>query len=143
MIAMEYPATKPAIKTAESKELIFCMIRKKWLTLTPEEWVRQNTLLYLTEVMQYPASLIAVEKQIVLGDVKKRFDIVVYKNELPFMLIECKELQVPISQKTLDQALRYNIKLQAPYCFISNGNTCYGFQIQQGLVSALLHFPSF
>jgi hypothetical protein len=143
MIALEYPTTKPVIKTAESRELIFCMIRKKWLTLTPEEWVRQNTLLYITEVMQYPASLIAVEKQIVLGDVKKRFDIVVYKNELPFMLIECKELQVAISQKTLDQAMRYNIKLQAPYCIISNGNTCYGFHIQQGLVSELLHFPPF
>ena len=105
--------------------------------------MRQNTLLYLTEVMGYPASLIAVEKQVMLGELKKRFDIVVYKNETPFMLIECKELNIPINQKTMDQALRYNIKLQAPFCFISNGNSCFGFKIEDGSVESLTNFPSY
>lgn len=143
MIDLEYPNKKPSIKKDGEKDLIFCVIRKKWLVLTPEEWVRQNSLLYLTEVMNYPASLIAVEKQIMLGELKKRFDVVVYKNELPFMLIECKELNVPIDQKTLNQALRYNIELQAPYCVISNGNTCYGFFIENGSVVEINHFPTF
>jgi hypothetical protein len=93
--------------------------------------------------MNYPASLIAVEKQIMLGELKKRFDVVVYKNEQPFMLIECKELNVPIDQKTLSQALRYNIELQAPYCVISNGNTCYGFLIENGSVVEISQFPTF
>ena len=143
MIDLEYPNKKPSIKKDGEKDLIFCVIRKKWLVLTPEEWVRQNSLLYLTEVMNYPASLIAVEKQIMLGELKKRFDVVVYKNEQPFMLIECKELNVPIDQKTLNQALRYNIELQAPYCVISNGNTCYGFLIENGSVVEISHFPTF
>ena len=143
MIDLEYPNKKPSIKKDGDKDLIFCVIRKKWLVLTPEEWVRQNSLLYLTEVMNYPASLIAVEKQIMLGELKKRFDVVVYKNEQPFMLIECKELNVPIDQKTLNQALRYNIELQAPYCVISNVNTCYGFLIENGSVVEISHFPTF
>ena len=80
MIKITYPTKKPSIRTEESKEQVFCMIRKRWVLLTPEEWVRQNFLLWLTESLFYPASLIAVEKQLLLGDVKKRFDIVVYDN---------------------------------------------------------------
>ena len=121
MIKINYPAKKPAIKKAEEKEWIFCVIRKKWMVLTPEEWVRQNLLLYFIEVMKYPASLMAVEKQLQLGDMKKRFDIVLYKGNLPFMLVECKEMNVPVTQKALDQVLRYNINLQAGYFVITNG----------------------
>ncbi|MEX1201907.1 MAG: type I restriction enzyme HsdR N-terminal domain-containing protein [Ferruginibacter sp.] len=141
MILLDYPNKKPSIKSEGARELIFCLIRRKWFVLTPEEWVRQNILLYLTEAMGYPASLIAVEKQVMLGELKKRFDIVVYKNEIPFMLIECKELNAPINQKTMDQALRYNIELQAAYCIISNGNTCFGFKIEDGSVELLTKFP--
>lgn len=143
MIELEYPNKKPLIKKEGEKEQIFCLIRKKWFVLTPEEWVRQNTLLYLTEVMNYPATLIAVEKQVMLGELKKRFDIVVYKNERPFMLVECKELNVPISRNTMDQALRYNIELQAAFCIITNGNTCYGFHLETGQIQPITQFPLF
>ena len=102
MIKIVYPDKRPVIKEEGGKEFIFCIIRKKWMMLTPEEWVRQNTLLYFTESLSYPASLIAVEKKLELGDVQKRFDIVVYKDEKPFLLVECKEMNVPITQKTLD-----------------------------------------
>ncbi len=143
MIKIVYPDKKPGLKTEGGKELIFCMIRKKWLQVTPEEWVRQNILLYLTEVLQYPASLIAVEKKLQLGELQKRFDIVVYKNEKPFVLVECKEMNVPITQKTLDQAMRYNSSLQAASFIITNGNASYGFTTNNGGLAALDAFPAF
>lgn len=143
MIKIVYPDIKPSIKTEGEKELILCLIRKKWILLTPEEWVRQNTLLYLTQTLRYPASLIAVEKKLQLDDIQKRFDIVVYKNEKPFVLIECKEMNVPITQKTLDQVMRYNSKLQAACFIITNGNTCYGFKNDNGQLAAIGAFPVF
>ena len=143
MIKINYPEKKPAIKKEAGKEFIFCVIRKRWMKLTPEEWVRQNLLLFFIEVMNYPASLMAVEKQLLLGDVKKRFDIVLYKNDVPFMLIECKEMNVPISGKTLDQVLRYNINLQATHFIITNGTDCYGFKNEAGVMKNMDFFPTF
>ena len=143
MIKIKYPDKKPIIKKENEKELIFCVIRKKWMLLTPEEWVRQNLLLFLIEVMKYPASLISVEKQLQLGELKKRFDIIVYRNDLPFMLIECKEMNVQLSQKTLDQVLRYNINLQAAYFIITNGSSCYAFKKQDGEMISIDAFPAF
>jgi len=143
MIKINYPEKKPAIIKEAGKEFIFCVIRKRWMILTPEEWVRQNLLLFFIEVMNYPASLMAVEKQLLLGDVKKRFDIVLYKNDVPFMLIECKEMNVPISGKTLDQVLRYNINLQATHFIITNGTDCYGFKNEAGVMKNMDFFPTF
>lgn len=143
MIKIIYPAKKPSLKTEDGKEFIFCVIRKKWLRISPEEWVRQNVLLYLIHSLGYPASLIAVEKQLVLGELKKRFDIVVFQNEKPFLLIECKAMEVAVSQKTLDQAMRYNINLQAGYFIITNGNATYGFAVENNHLSILHAFPKF
>lgn len=143
MIRIVYPDIKPAIKTEGGKELVLCLVRKKWILLTPEEWVRQNTLLYLTQTLHYPASLIAVEKKLQLGDLQKRFDIVVYKNEKPFVLVECKEMNVPITQKTLDQVMRYNSQLQAACFVITNGTTCYGFKNDNGQLAHIEVFPAF
>ena len=77
--------------------MIFDEYRKQWLHTYTEEWVRQNFLQYLVQVKRYPASLIAVEKEIYLGDLKKRFDIVVYKESKPWMIVECKEMKVPLN----------------------------------------------
>ncbi|RYY72159.1 MAG: type I restriction enzyme HsdR N-terminal domain-containing protein [Chitinophagaceae bacterium] len=143
MIKIVYPDKKPAIKTEGDRELVFCVARKRWVHLTPEEWVRQNTLLYLTETLQYPSSLISVERQLTLGELQKRFDIVVYKDEKPFVLIECKEMNVRVTQKTLDQVLRYNINLQAVYFIITNGTTCYGFSKADGHLTGIDEFPAF
>ncbi|MEO8770858.1 MAG: type I restriction enzyme HsdR N-terminal domain-containing protein [Ferruginibacter sp.] len=133
MIKIIYPAKKPSIKNADGKEQIFCIIRKRWILITPEEWVRQNFLLYLTEVLNYPASLIAVEKQLMLGDVKKRFDIVVYDKETkPLMIIECKEMNVALSENTLQQVLRYNINVKAKYLVVTNGSYCAAFRHDKG-----------
>ena len=112
------------------KEQIFCEWRKRWVRLTPEEWVRQQLLHRLVEEYGYPASLIAVEQAISVGETKKRCDAVVYTNTSsspspeerggvrflsPLMIIECKAETVPLSQKTLDQAITYNRKLNVPH----------------------------
>ena len=104
------------------KEQIFCDWRRKWVRLTPEEWVRQQLLHRLVEQFGYPASLIAVEVAIKVGEAKKRCDAVVYNTVMqPLVLIECKAETVALTQKTLDQALTYNRKLQVPYLLLCNG----------------------
>ena len=129
MIQINYPTKKPTIKISEGKETIQCVVRKKWFQLTPEEWVRQNFLLYLNEILNYPLSLMAVEKQIIVGDVKRRFDIVVYNQAMiPLMLVECKEMEVPLSKEVLHQALHYNSKIQTRFLILTNGNHTIGFE---------------
>ncbi len=136
MIKILYPEKKSSVKIDAGKELVFCIVRKSWLVLTPEEWVRQNFLLYLIEVLGFPPSLIAVEKQIILSEVKKRFDIVVYdRASQPYIVVECKEMNEPLSPKVLDQALRYNAVLQANYIMLTNGVDTIGFEnSQQGFI---------
>ena len=105
-----------------NKEQIFCEWRHRWVRLTPEEWVRQQLLHRLVEELDYPAPLIAVETAITVGEAKKRCDAVVYNRLMaPLMLIECKAESVPLTQKTLDQALTYNRRLNVPYLVLNNG----------------------
>ena len=127
MIKIVYPNTKPKIKTENNKEYIFCIVRKRWYIITPEEWVRQNFLLYLNETLGYSLKIIAVEKQLQIAAVKKRFDIVVYKDAAPHIIIECKEMNVPLTQKTITQVLNYNITIKAPFIAITNGSYCMCF----------------
>ncbi|MFN8252726.1 MAG: type I restriction enzyme HsdR N-terminal domain-containing protein [Ferruginibacter sp.] len=142
MIKIEYPPYNPRIKKENGRELIFDEIRKRWVVLTPEEWVRQNFLAYLVQVRAIPSSLIAVEKEIVLGDIKKRFDIVIYNQQAkPFMLVECKEMGVALTPKVLDQALRYNIAMQVPFVVITNGQYCMAFDCSNGVATELTELP--
>jgi hypothetical protein len=128
MIKIEFPKQQIKIEQRKGINEIFDIIRKKWIILSPEEWVRQNILDYLLISKNYPASLIAVEKEINLGELKKRCDIVVYNRETkPWMIIECKEMNVSLSQKTLEQILRYHISLATNYLIITNGIYCFGF----------------
>lgn len=124
-----YPEKKPSIKSENGREYIFCLIRKKWLVITPEEWVRQNCLLYLTEILKYPASLIAVEKQLLLSDVKKRFDIVVFDSlAKPLILVECKEMNEKLTESVLFQALNYFKEIQSRFLVITNGNHTIAYE---------------
>ena len=133
MIRIEYPAFPFRIKEDEGKEFIFDELRKQWLRLTPEEWVRQNFLQYLIQVKKYPASLVAIEKEIRLGELKKRFDILVYDAQHhPWLIVECKAMEVPLSEMVLQQALRYNISVPVPYVVITNGHYCAGF-LKEGM----------
>ena len=142
MIKIKYPPYKPKIKKVNDKESIFDELRKRWVILTPEEWVRQNFLQYLIQIKKYPASLIAIEKEIKLGDLKKRFDIVVYSKQLkPWMIIECKEMNVDLSKQVLDQVLRYNITMQVPYLVITNGSYCMAFKCVNNQLKEINELP--
>jgi hypothetical protein len=144
MIKINYPEHTFKIKKENNIELIFDPFRKRWFTLTPEEWVRQNILQYLTEIKKYPSTLIAIEKEIYLGELKKRCDIVVYnRNSLPWMIIECKEMNVQINSKVLEQILRYHITLPAKYLVITNGSYCFAFEKKEGQFYETDEFPEY
>jgi len=129
MISIQFSQPNFRIKKEEGKEFIFDKLRKKWLLLTPEEWVRQNFIQYLTEVKKYPASLIAQEKEIKLGELKKRFDVLIYdKAHKLWMMIECKAPEIELNDAVLQQVLRYNISVPVEFMIISNGNATYGWQ---------------
>jgi hypothetical protein len=142
MIKIEYPPYQPKIKKDKLREYIFDTIRRRWVVLTPEEWVRQNFLQYLIQVKKYSPALIAIEKEILLGDINKRFDIVIYdSNTKPFILIECKEMNVDLSPQVLNQVLRYNITLQVPYIVITNGTHCMAFSFANNQLTELSALP--
>jgi hypothetical protein len=143
MLYIKFPAHDFRLKNEEGKEFIFDDLRKRWTRLTPEEWVRQNMLQYLVQEKKYPASLIAIEKEVLLGELRKRFDILVYKNGTPWMVIECKEMDTPLNESVLRQALNYNIGLQTQYLVITNGGYTYAFALQDGKASMLEEFPEF
>jgi hypothetical protein len=144
MIKIEFPKEPPKTRQRPGVNEIFDVIRKKWLVLTPEEWVRQNILQFLLLKKNYPASLIAIEKEIRLGELKKRCDIVVYnRNSEPWMIIECKEMNVSLSQKTIDQILRYHITLPATFLIISNGSYSFGFERKENQFMQIDAFPDF
>jgi hypothetical protein len=143
MISINYPEYPFKIQKEAGKDSIFDPIRKSWVILTPEEWVRQNFIQYLIQVKQYPAALIAIEKTILLGELKKRFDIIVYKNDAPWILIECKEANVPITEKTLDQILQYQQIVEASYLVMTNGHTTYGAEIETGKLHYLQSLPDY
>ncbi len=143
MIELSFPAHHFKIKNENSKEIIFDECRKQWVALTPEEWVRQNFLQYILEVKKYPKSLLAIEKEIALGDLKKRFDIVVYKNDRPWMAVECKEMNVPLNEKVIRQILNYNITLQVSYLVITNGKMTYALQLANGTFTWLIQLPDY
>jgi len=97
----------------------------------------------LIQVKNYPATLIAIEKTILLGELKKRFDIIVYKNDSPWLLIECKEANVPITEKTLEQILQYQQVVEADYLVMTNGHTTYGAEIETGKLHYLQSLPDY
>ena len=116
----------------------------KWLLLTPEEWVRQNFVQYLVRVKKYPAAFIALEKEIFLGELKKRFDILVYDREhKPWMMIECKGMDVSLDDEVLSQVLRYNISVPVPYLVITNGSYCFAASRKNGKLESLGEIPAF
>ncbi|WP_297978449.1 type I restriction enzyme HsdR N-terminal domain-containing protein, partial [uncultured Capnocytophaga sp.] len=109
-------------KNSENKLYIFDIVRKKFVSLTPEEWVRQHTIQFLLKEKKYPQSLMNVEKQIQVNQLTKRYDIVVYRSDGSiFLAVECKAPQVKITQQIFDQIARYNMTLKAENLMITNG----------------------
>ncbi|MCY7409854.1 MAG: type I restriction enzyme HsdR N-terminal domain-containing protein [Chitinophagales bacterium] len=111
------------IKEVEDQKFIFDVIRKKFVALAPEEWVRQHWIHYLIHHQKYPRSRIAAEMKIKLNGLTKRCDLVVFdKSGNPFLIVECKAPEIKITQKTFDQIARYNLTLNVKYLVVSNGN---------------------
>ena len=129
MIKTQFPPPAFQIREQEGKEQIFDGLRRRWVRLTPKEWVRQNMVQLLTEVANYPAALIGIEKEILVTAQKKRFDLLVYnRNHQPWMLIECKSMDVDLTAQTLEQVLRYHSAVPVEYLVITNGSYTYGWK---------------
>lgn len=132
---LKYPAFNMALRKKDGQTYVQDLVRKKWLVLSPEEFVRQHLLYYLMTVKQYPASLIAVEKELRLNDLKKRYDLVVYdRNKQPYLLVECKAPYIDLNESVIEQALRYNLVLKAPLLMITNGVSDVVFTSAQQVV---------
>ena len=143
MIDIQFPGLPFKIKKINNRDFVFDVFRKQWIVLTPEEWVRQNFLQYLVEIKKYPASLIAVEREILVGELRKRFDIVVFKDAKPWMVVECKELKIALSEAVISQILNYNIYLQVEYLVVTNGNQTFGIHAQGNTHQWLENLPDF
>lgn len=127
---LNFPNYSFRFKNSENKVAIFDEIRKKFVVLTPEEWVRQHVVQYLLVEKKYPKSLINVEKLVKVNGLNKRYDIVVFQpNGEIFLLIECKAPEVSISQQTFDQIACYNLKLNAQFLMVTNGLNHYFCQM--------------
>jgi hypothetical protein len=143
MITVQFPEPQFKLKREGEKRFVFDSIRKTWLLLTEEEWVRQNFVAYLVKQLQYPETLIALEKEILLNGLKKRFDILVYdKVHQPWMLIECKAPEVSLSEDVLQQVLRYNIIVPVNYIVITNGTATVAWEKTGEGLKMLQSLPS-
>jgi len=142
MIKVNYPEPVFRFKEENGKEMIFDFIRKQWLLLNEEEWVRQNFIQFLVQELKYPSELIAVEKEIQLGELKKRFDILVYdRGHRPWMLVECKAGEIVLDEKVLLQVLRYNISMPANFLVITNGQFTYAWEKINGELKEIPQMP--
>jgi hypothetical protein len=142
MIHVNYPEPVFRFKEENGKELIFDFIRKQWIVLNEEEWVRQNFVQFLVQEMKYPLALIAIEKEIQLGELKKRFDILVYDHDhKPWMLIECKTTEITLNENVLFQVLRYNISIPTIFLVITNGHFTHAWEKTGGELKELVQLP--
>ena len=146
MQQLNFPNFVFRFKNSENKVAIFDEIRKKFMILTPEEWVRQNVVRFLLEEKKYPKSLIIVEKALKINGLTKRYDVVVFNNDGSILvLIECKAPEIKISQTTFDQIARYNLTLKAEYLMVTNGLKHYfcKMDFENEKYQFLENFPEF
>ena len=131
------------MKKEGDKQYVFDGIRKIWLLVTEEEWVRQNFISYLTNTLQYPSTMIAVEKEITLVELKKRFDVLVYNSShRPWLMVECKAPQVSLNELVLQQVLRYNLSTPVAYLIITNGDSTVGWKKEGSNLKLIQQLPS-
>ena len=144
MIKLNFPNYEFRLKKDGQKRFIFDLIRKKYIELTSEEWVRQNCIRFLIEEKKISRFSIAIEKEIEFNGLKKRFDIVSYSNEGNInLLVECKAPNVEINQKTFNQILIYNKILKSKYLMVTNGINHYYCKInkERNNIKFLANFP--
>ncbi|GAB3724075.1 type I restriction enzyme HsdR N-terminal domain-containing protein [Spirosoma lituiforme] len=146
MVALNLPPFDCKIKQVEGKPYIFDSLRRKYVRLSPEEWVRQHIVNLLVTHYAYPKALIRAEGGLVLNLTQKRTDVVVFDRQgLPFLVVECKAPHIPLTQSVFDQIARYNHVHKAPYLVVSNGMThyCCGIDHLTASVRFLDDFPAF
>ena len=131
-------------KRENNQSLLFDPVRKKWITLSPEELVRQHFIQYLLIKKKYPKSLIKLEHSLRLNNLNKRSDIVVYSRQgIPWILVECKKHEVVLDDKVLLQALRYHVNLNVKYIVITNGINTYCFEVNENKIFSMSEFPNY
>ena len=143
---LNLPTYQAKIRVIEEKNEIWDPARKKYVSLIPEEWVRQNFINYLTENLNYPLSLIKVEGSIVYNQKSKRPDVVIFSNiGKPQMIIECKATDVKISKQVFEQISIYNKVITAPYLVVTNGliHFCCRQNFNTNDISFLDHIPTY
>jgi len=146
MVTLNLPSFDYTLKKENGQVFILDIIRKKYLVLTPEEWVRQHFVHFLINSLQYPRTLIRIEGGLRFNELKKRSDIVVFSREgAPWMVIECKAPDQKLSQRTLHQASVYNHSLRAKYLTVTNGlvHVCCEIDWATGTTSVLASLPAY
>ncbi len=143
---LNFPDSDLKIKYEENRSLVFDFIRKKWLVLSPEEWVRQHLVNYLVMFKSYPPSLISLEAGLKYNALSKRSDVLVY-NKLghPLLILECKAPEVPVSQLVIDQVSIYNKTIGAEFLCVTNGlkHYCWTFKTSENKFEFLNQIPDF
>ncbi|ADV51030.1 type I restriction enzyme HsdR N-terminal domain-containing protein [Cellulophaga sp. E16_2] len=146
MQVLNFPAYDFRFKNSENKVYIFDVVRKKFVVLQPEEWVRQHIVHYIISEKKYPLSLVNVEKQLKVNGLVKRYDVVIFNSDGTIkVLIECKAPEINITQTVFDQIARYNMQLKAEYLMVSNGLSHFYCEMdfQEEKYSFLVDIPEF
>lgn len=141
---LNFPMYEFRIREENGQLKIFDLVRKKYVALTPEEWVRQHLIHYLNKEKGYPAGLMMVEKEFKYNSLSKRADIVVcHRSGKPLLMAECKSADVEITQGVFDQAMRYNLKMDVTTMILSNGlrHFCFRLDKAKGTYVALTEIP--
>lgn len=146
MLLLNLPAFDAKITIKEGKRVIFDILRRRYVALTPEEWVRQHFVHYLINEKEYPTTLMANEVQVSLNGTKKRCDTVLYRRDLTArMIIEYKKPEIEITQAVFDQITRYNMALRVDYLIVSNGlqHYCCQMDYEKNSYCFLSEIPSY
>jgi hypothetical protein len=146
MHVLNFPPYAFNIKSENGRNLIFDMIRKKYVVLTPEEWVRQHVVRYLAEEKGYPMALMALETAFALYLTIKRTDILIYNRRgIPLAMVECKSASVKIDHSVFDQILRYNLSFKLKYLIVTNGlqNYCCKIDPNTNTLGFLNEIPTY
>ena len=146
MLELSFPKYEFTLKKNDEKRFIFDEIRKKYIELTPEEWVRQNCIKFLIKEKKFKSQLISIEKKITINKLIKRFDIIAHDNYgKPNLLVECKAPNIIINQKSFDQIIRYNKVIDAKYLMLTNGIIHYYCRINKidGKIDFLKEIPNY
>lgn len=126
---MKAPSIDIKVREVDGHREVFDPVRRRWVALTPEEWVRQYLILSLHNDYGYPYELMQVEGAISVNGMTRRCDIVIYNDGHPWMIVECKQPNVALTQKVCDQACRYNTVLHVPYLLLSNGRQTIAIEV--------------